>query len=617
MVRNVPRVSRDPVVACLAVATVIILGYLALDVAEPHAALMICWTVMPPADLLLVVLARRVYRMPGLPAAPRRFWQSTAVAGLMFAVGDTSQLLVTIRDTTAQTLTFGAVQSVGAIGGAAVVVAVIFFYPSGIGTGGARIRFFLDAGTILTAAAVIAWCLVARPTVSHAGPDAFLTAILGSGVLLTGVFAAVKLGLGGNSPMTAAAAGPMVVAAGLQGILNIVVPGDGQALPLPVPLLLTLAPPLLFAFGPRIQELDWHRRGGHTRTAVRRRYSLLPYAATVITFGVFVGVLHTGLHLAAWGALAGLILNVGLVVVRQVLALRENGDLLDRLDESLLEITRRQRRLDSLLRHSSDVTSIIDGDGRLTYISPALHRILGREPEEVLGLAMIDFVHPGDRAAVDEQIRRLREEPGAVVTYQSRYRHAGGDWRWLEVTATNLTHEAGIDGIVANARDVTEARELQLQLRHQATHDPLTGLANRRLFGERLLQIRDESVAVLLIDLDDFKPINDTYGHSAGDQVLLHVAACLRGAAGPGDLVARFGGDEFAVLVRGGDEPAARRIADVFRDRLALPADIGGRRLTVRASVGLAAGRAADADELLHAADLEMYAQKRRAATHG
>lgn len=609
------RVLLDPIVSCLMVVTAVVVGRLTLGDVDPRTAVVLCWAVVPAADVVLFVMAWRVCRLLDVRDPSRRFWQAATTAGVVFTLGDTYQLLMTLGDPAVVTLAPSGLQSISAIGGAAVLVGVTLTHPSGIGSRQARTRFFLDAATIMTAAGVVAWCLLTRPSAAGADPNAFLTALIGSGVLLVGVFTAVKLGLGGSSPMGPAAALPMVVAAALQGIANIVVPVDTSPSRLPLHLALTVTPALLFAMGGRIQEVRERSRPAGTRKVItRRRYSFLPYAATVLTFGIFAGVLHNGPALSAWGALAGLVVIVGLVIVRQILALRENGDLLDRLDDSINEITRRERRLDLLLQHSSDITSVLDRNGRFTYVNPALQRILGLQPGEVLGRRMVDFLHPADRAGIAAQLRDLAAEPGAVVTFQSRYRNADDAWRWLEVTATNLTTEPGIDGVVANARDVTEARELQERLLHQATHDALTGLANRRLFATRMHELRHTGAAVLLIDLDGFKQINDTYGHSAGDHVLLRVTECLTVAAGPADLVARFGGDEFAVLVASGDELDARRVATRFLDALTEPVEIAGQSLTIRASVGVVAGDAADAEGLLHAADMQMYAEKRRTA---
>jgi PAS domain S-box-containing protein len=152
------------------------------------------------------------------------------------------------------------------------------------------------------------------------------------------------------------------------------------------------------------------------------------------------------------------------------------------------------------VRHSSDITSITDRRGQLTYVSPALHRTLGLDGAEVLGRSTTDFLHPDDLRELRPRLSHLLATTGATLAYQVRFAHGDGSWRWLDVIATNLLGEPGIDGIVANARDVTETRELHEQLRHQVDHDPLTGLANRRLFAERMRAAEHSRAAVLLID---------------------------------------------------------------------------------------------------------------------
>ncbi|MEU8235412.1 diguanylate cyclase [Actinoplanes sp. NPDC048967] len=605
-----PSLVRDPVLRVLVPLALGLVGFFALGVGGDRLQVLVGWLSLLATDVGLFVLSRRIARMAQTPPAPRRFWNAAAFAAAAFSVGDTFKVVQTLLDPAAVTLTVGFVQTVALLVGAAAIVGVTVTYPTGVGSRRARIRFLLDAAATMTAFAVVAWCLVTRSALLAAGTDTLVTAVFGTGLIMAGVFAAVKLGLSGVSPMSRAAAAVMLTGAGIQGVATTVLPSTGTSGSLSWQLTLLVTPAILFMVGPRIQARQAQRDPGMFQRRGPRRYSVLPYSATLVTFVALVAVLlDSGLGYQAWGALAGAVLNVALVVVRQVLALAENAVLLDKLDESLLEITLRERRLDSLVRHSSDITSITDRAGRLAYASPALHRTLGYDVADILGRPMIAFLHPDDLHEIRPRLGHLLATTGATLTYQTRFAHADGSWRWLEVIATNLVGEPGIDGVVANARDVTETRELHEQLRHQADHDPLTGLANRRLFGERMRDAPDCRVAVLLIDLDGFKAVNDTYGHHTGDEVLHFVAARLREAAGEDDLVARLGGDEFAVLVAAGDELAARRFADRFLDLIAQPALIDGKTIAVRASVGLVAGDATD--DLIHAADLKMYEAKR------
>jgi predicted signal transduction protein with EAL and GGDEF domain len=139
----------------------------------------------------------------------------------------------------------------------------------------------------------------------------------------------------------------------------------------------------------------------------------------------------------------------------------------------------------------------------------------------VSGTTWFDGVHPDDLDGARTAMAALAAMPEGTVTFQARFRHADGSWRWLDVFSTNLVDEPSVRGVVSNARDITDSRLLQDRLHHQAHHDPLTGLANRSLFTERLNAAVDRPgrFGVCLIDLDDFKPINDTIGHHAGDAV--------------------------------------------------------------------------------------------------
>jgi diguanylate cyclase (GGDEF)-like protein/PAS domain S-box-containing protein len=280
-----------------------------------------------------------------------------------------------------------------------------------------------------------------------------------------------------------------------------------------------------------------------------------------------------------------------------------------------------ERRFRSLTQHSSDAVTLLDPTGVVLYQSAGGRILLGLEPEALIGLTFIPLTHPDDAARSRAQfIKVLHGGPSARTTYESRFRHVDGEWRQIETVLTNMLDDPDVAAIVVNSRDVTARRVLEAELSHQAFHDPLTGLANRALFLNRVAHVLDRTdrepgqIAVMFVDIDDFKMVNDSLGHHLGDGVLVAVAERLTAATRPGDTVARLGGDEFAVLLESGTMPrAAEVVADRIAQRLLPPVRIGAEDLSVRASIGVALGTppADRADELLRDADLAMYLAKR------
>ncbi len=238
-----------------------------------------------------------------------------------------------------------------------------------------------------------------------------------------------------------------------------------------------------------------------------------------------------------------------------------------------------------------------------------------------MGKTLSELTHPDDRATVQAQFTKVMTgELGTTASFEYRVARADGEWRTIDTVITNLLDEPDIDAILLNGRDVTERHILVRELNHQAFHDTLTGLANRSLFLDRLSHAMDrgdrgaEPVAVLFLDLDDFKTVNDSFGHPVGDHLLVAVADRIRSATRPGDTVARFGGDEFAVLVESGTMPeAAKAVAERITEALAPTFRVHANDVTMRASIGIALGQRPQEtpDDLLRDADLAMYLAKR------
>jgi diguanylate cyclase (GGDEF)-like protein/PAS domain S-box-containing protein len=281
---------------------------------------------------------------------------------------------------------------------------------------------------------------------------------------------------------------------------------------------------------------------------------------------------------------------------------------------------RSEARFRALLEHSSDLIAVLDRSGTIVYQSPAIEEVLGYPAEDVVNTHFDLLVRPSDRTRLLQVVESADAGVGTSGMIECTLRSRSGDWRQFEIHHRNLLAEESVQGIVLNCRDISERKLYEDQLTHQAFHDPVTGLANRALFADRVGHAlarasREEStVGVIFIDLDDFKTINDSLGHASGDAVLQEVAHRLRVAVRPTDTVARFGGDEFAVLVEEVQRSQeAVDVAERVLEGLAQPIDMGEKELVVNASLGLCltSDGTADAADLLRNADVAMYMAKR------
>jgi diguanylate cyclase (GGDEF)-like protein/PAS domain S-box-containing protein len=280
---------------------------------------------------------------------------------------------------------------------------------------------------------------------------------------------------------------------------------------------------------------------------------------------------------------------------------------------ALIAATRRQTaHFRSLVTSSTDLVLVFGHDG-CRYISQSVTRMVGGSEEDLFGDGFERFVHPDDRVLV--HAAPLHGQPHELLF---RMVDKFGEWRHLEAHVTDLRDDRHVRGVVLNARDVTERVRLEEELTRQAFHDGLTGLANRALFRDRLdlalarSERSRESLAVLLVDLDGFKQINDSLGHDAGDQLLQEVSRRFADVTRPSDTVARLGGDEFALLLDGASETRAVAVANRLLECLAETMCIAGRELVLLASLGIVVhkGGPAKSDDLVRHADVAMYAAK-------
>jgi diguanylate cyclase (GGDEF)-like protein/PAS domain S-box-containing protein len=275
-----------------------------------------------------------------------------------------------------------------------------------------------------------------------------------------------------------------------------------------------------------------------------------------------------------------------------------------------------EARFRSLVQNSSDLIAVVDEEGSFTYLAPSVQAVLGFEAEELIGVRFAELLHTEEKEAIESALAAAKRSTG-TCTLELRLRRRDATWCRLEAVVSNLLADPSLRGLVITGHDVTQRRELEEQLSHQAFHDPLTSLANRALFLDRVSNALERSrrtflrVAVLFIDIDDFKTVNDSLGHAAGDELLVGVAACLRDTVRDADAVARLGGDEFAVLFEGVDAGQAEIVATRLLESLDRPVVVEGTEIFPRASIGIALGGAgASGSSLLREADAAMYDAK-------
>jgi diguanylate cyclase (GGDEF)-like protein/PAS domain S-box-containing protein len=305
-----------------------------------------------------------------------------------------------------------------------------------------------------------------------------------------------------------------------------------------------------------------------------------------------------------------------------VFVIRMAGATSEQKEEAQSSLQAREERFRSLVQNSSDTTLLLGPGGVVQYASPATSSLLGLEPEEVVGKRASELVHRDDRVVVEPMLVDLLDQGALIDPIQCRMEHRDGTWRHVEAVVTDMRSRSAVGGYVVNVRDITERKEAEEMLAHQALHDPLTDLPNRLLLVDRLRHAIARGgrhdvppPVVMFLDLDRFKLVNDSLGHGAGDELLASVADRLRGVVRDSDTLSRFGGDEFVILCEDMDSrddvmALAERAMRVIEE----PFVINGESFHIGASIGVAFvdEDGPSPEELLGDADYAMYLAKAR-----
>ncbi len=485
-----------------------------------------------------------------------------------------------------------------------------------------RWKLILDAAMVLAGGAVLVWYFAIRPTHDAHGDSATLTLLtyafpLASFMLLLGITTVLLRGpLDRNREAFGCLVAGILVSIVSDLAFDLVLLETGERSASWTDAVYMLSYLLLIAsaelYWRRPQPRGWTNADQEPRPQV---LSPLPYLAALAVFWLLVANTARPWTDPVSGLVVGATVVTLVMVIRQVVAVRQNVRLLE-------ETAARQgeARFRSLVQNSSDVIILVDVEANVTYVSPSASRVLRHDPATLVDRSLFTLIDPDDRARAEAFFREATVSRGVSAPAEWRFQQPDGAAPLhAEVIATNLLGDPIVSGIVLNTRDVSERKRFEQQLLHQAFHDPLTGLANRALFRDRvdhalkLAKRQRHTITVLFLDLDDFKKVNDSFGHGEGDKLLVLAAERFRSCARAADTVARLGGDEFAILIEDSTGPEEQQaLIERLTSSMAQPFMLSGNEVFVTASVGIAAAVAGETvSEVLRNADTAMYAAKR------
>jgi diguanylate cyclase (GGDEF)-like protein/PAS domain S-box-containing protein len=571
-----------------------------------------------PINVWAIVMAIRISHLPALSVATRRGWSFMAWALLSNLLGQAAYLII---ESVLRKPPFPSIADLGFLAFYPLMLWGVLSFSRVTRSNEERLRFWSDLAVILVGAGIVLWHFIVRPLALANGIDPVernlaIAYVLGDVVLVLCV-ATIWL----RRPDSSTQGALYLVTLGLLAIcVNDVAFTYVEVL--------NRSPAGYWAEGFWNMGMFLLAAAAHYQYWSAQRasdpitvedsastpLSWLPYLMIATGYVLLVWAAGSAEGGQIWELVIGAVLLTATVMARQMASVREAS-------QHLAQITKRrgEARLSSLLQNLSDMIAVCDASGNLVYWSPSFRRALGWQEGEMTSTSFFAAVHPHDEALVRSYLQDVLHNSGVAPVMEFRLLAGGETWSTVETTASNLINDENVGGIVLNMRDISERKVLESQLIHQAFHDTLTGLANRALFRDRVQHALARNArtlnfpAVLFLDIDDFRTVNDSLGHAEGDQVLISISERLRNALRAGDTAARIGGDEFAVLVedvRELDEVTtiAERLIHVIRE----PIQIKNREVTVQASVGIAlqSSLREDADDLMRNADVALYSVK-------
>jgi diguanylate cyclase (GGDEF)-like protein/PAS domain S-box-containing protein len=524
---------------------------------------------------------------------------------------------------------FPSLADVGYLAAPPLAAAALITLPFAARSLAGRVRQVLDGLMIAASLLLVSWVLVLRPLFRSGGDDllgqvislAYPIGDVVVGTIVLFILARARMGRGiWGTPVSLLGGGLVAIAVADSGFVYLTAVGSySSGALIDAGWFLGY---LLILLAARKPEDETVKEEEVESASLDRMGMYLPYIAVLGSLAVStVAQVQQGIldYFASWTRSFIIVALVG----RQVLSLLENASLARHLEARVVERTAELRaseqRFQALVQHSSEVVILVDADARVEYVSESMTRVFGYSEAHLLGRPLTRIMDDEAKIRLREGLAEVAERPYGVLELELPLRHRDGHSCTAQITITNLLDNPSVGGLVLNTRDISERRQLEDQLVHQAFHDSLTSLANRALFKDRVdhalrrTKRQTPSVAVLFVDLDGFKEVNDSLGHAAGDRLLIQVAERLRSCVRPSDTVARFGGDEFAVLIEdASDDVDVVQVAERVLEGLRQPFVVNGRELHVRGSMGIARMESDvdGADHLLRNADLAMYRAK-------